>query len=59
VAGFICLLSLISIAIIVHENSIQQGVVVHACNSSSWEAEIEGSKIQGQPGLQIKQKKTN
>jgi hypothetical protein len=27
------------------------GVVVHACNSSIWEAEAVESQVQGQPGL--------
>jgi hypothetical protein len=30
------------------------GVVTHACNSSTWEAEAGGSRAQGQPGLHSK-----
>jgi hypothetical protein len=26
-------------------------MVVHACNSSTWEAEVGGSQVQGQPAL--------
>jgi hypothetical protein len=29
----------------------QSGVVVHNCNSSTWEVEPEGSRVLGQPVL--------
>jgi hypothetical protein len=30
---------------------MQLGVVVHICNPSAQETELEGSRVQGQPGL--------
>jgi hypothetical protein len=27
------------------------GVVAHTCNSSTWEAEVGGQRVQGQPAL--------
>jgi hypothetical protein len=36
-------------------------MVAHACNSSTMEAEVEGSRVRGQPGLSSRQvtKKSN
>jgi hypothetical protein len=41
---------------------LEPGVVVHACNLSTQEAEAEGSRVRGQPGLHsrpcVKKKKS-
>jgi hypothetical protein len=34
------------------------GVLVYLCNASTWEAEVGGSRVQGQPGLRSKKKKS-
>jgi hypothetical protein len=31
--------------------SVQPGMVVHACNPSTWILETEGLEVKGQPGL--------
>jgi hypothetical protein len=34
-----------------NKNTLELGMMIHACNLSTWEAEAGGSIVQGQPGL--------
>jgi hypothetical protein len=45
-----------NVKIFLIEKTIELGMVVHTCNPRVWEAMTGESGVQGQPGLQTKQK---
>jgi hypothetical protein len=52
-----CLSSIVSSRVqtqVLPKKKMELGMVVHACNSSTQEAEARGKQVRGQPGLDSK-----